>query len=163
MNFQVLVAPNGLAVDVHGPDVGRHNDKFAQLRSLIDQRLGMLFGNRGFTAYGDSIYNVTPFVVTAVAGLMVPVATRSQNRALNRGRIEVEHFFATVTNLFPFLRMRTKHRLLASPVGLARAHRVAFFLTNIHATVYGNQIASRFGIMPPTLESYVKGGVDPAE
>ena len=93
MLFQVGVAPNGLAVEVHGPEVGRHNDKFAQLRSLNDQRLGMLFGYRGFAAYGDSIYNVTPFVVTAVAGLVVPVPTRSQNRALNRGRVEVEHFF----------------------------------------------------------------------
>jgi hypothetical protein len=69
-------------------------------------------------------------------------------------RIEVEHGFARVLALWPFLRCWWKHALFSSPVG--RYYRVGILLTNAHSCLEGrNQVSDHFGCAPPSITEYL--------
>ena len=160
--FQALIAPNGLFIDVWGPGQGRHNDRWLMRSSNMDARLVALCGAGGFTVYGDSIYIVSAVIRRAVRGLMVSAVLAAMCKCLNSFRTEVEHGFAKVYQLFPSFGFKSKIRLFGSARGISRSFRNAFFLANCHTCVYGNQTSGRFGLLPPTLEEYLRGGVESA-
>jgi len=79
------------------------------------------------------------------------------NRDMSKARISVEWGFAAIVALWPFLDYRKKHHILHSPVGLYFG--VANVLTNMHTCLArGNQISRKFGLDPPDLYAYMRGG-----
>jgi hypothetical protein len=161
MLFQSVIAPTGLFVDVYGPSPGHQNDINNQAASMISQRLLELFGDAGGTAYGDGIYQVTASITRAQGGLIVAEHIKRMNRALNALRVCVENGFSKLTQLWKFMRAPEKCRLLDSSVGLQRQFRIAFLLTNCHTCLSGSQTGNSFGCTPPSVASYLQGGVAP--
>ena len=67
-------------------------------------------------------------------------------------RIEVEHGFGIVTNLWPFLNAGWKMHVYASPVG--HYYRFAVLLTNALNCFRENQVAQYFDCQPPSIREY---------
>ena len=163
--FQAVMAPNGLFIDVWGPACGRHGDPWCVNHSGIVARMlhlvGLARGPGPYTCYGDAIYTPSLAIRRAIRGVVLPQIVRDHNQGLNKARTSVEHGFAKASSLWQFLDVTRNHQLLLCPVGLGKAHRVAFFFTNCHTCCYGSQTSSKFGCAPPSLSGYLRGEVTP--
>ncbi|KAF9061220.1 hypothetical protein BDP27DRAFT_1146071, partial [Rhodocollybia butyracea] len=108
----------------------------------------VVFGDPAFsTAYGYGPHLISPFADDDLLE-----EQQAWNCAMSKVRIEVEHGFGVVVNLWPFLNNFRKMQVLSSPVG--RYYRIGVLLMNAANCVCPNQIAQRFNCMPPTLEDY---------
>lgn len=166
--------PNGLFGHLFGPIEGRHNDAFALVESgLMDECAlhAKLPGGRGDEAgdegsdgtdtstephylqlFGDPAYGLSKQIISPFPK---PGRTDDQqewNTQMSKVRIEVEHGFALVTNVWRFLGVKQKHHIFRSPVG--RYYRVGVLLTNALACLHPNQVSQYFNCIPPSLEEY---------
>jgi hypothetical protein len=135
LKYQAVVLPNGLFGHLFGAVEGRHNDNWLLAESGL---LGLLEehardeNNQVYQIFGDPAYGVSPVMLSPFAS---PLNHRTEveqrwNSEMARFRIEVEHSFAIVLNLWPFLNSFWKHHIYASPLGLY--YRAGVLLTNAH-------------------------------
>ena len=166
LKYQAVMLPNGLFGHLFGPIEGRHNDAFALIESrlmddcalharLPDEPEG---GENGSTEphflqlFGDPAYGLNRQIISPFPK---PGRTDNQqewNTQMSKVRIEVEHGFALVTNIWRFLGVKQKHRVFQSPVG--RYYRVGVLLANALACLHPNQVSQYFDCTPPSLEDY---------
>ena len=78
---------------------------------------------------------------------------RMENLEMSRVRVEVEHAFAKVCNLWPYMMHYRQLKSLLQPVG--RFYQAAVLLTNAHTCVYTCQTSKYFNMPPPPLEHYL--------
>lgn len=160
INFCVIVAPNGLCIDICGPVPGRHSDKWTQSWSSTQTRLRDLFQGRNFTVYGDAIYNNTDVIRRKKRGLHLLQIDRDQISSLNGARTSVENFFGKVVNDWPFIDFTRNKKILSSPCGVGNLYKAAVLLTNFKICCQGSQSGGGiFGISSPELRDYIMGGV----
>ena len=163
MNYQALVAPNGMAVFAHGPEPGSFHDAKAFRRSGLPQRLASLHARMSPAAGGqlcglaDKAYPMatpdlcTPFKCMPGAPLTPPQAAFNKGHA--NVRIDPEHYFAIVGNLWKRVDWKRGMQLYKQPVG--STYTVALLLTNCHACLYGNLISNVSQCAAPSLEDYL--------
>jgi hypothetical protein len=82
----------------------------------------------------------------------------SEDTAASSIRVAVEHSFAKIVNLFPFVDFKNGFKINEREVG--RYVIVAALMVNLHTCLYGSQICLQFSvgdhiIHPPTRESYM--------
>ena len=112
--------------------------------------------------YGDSIYVPGSVIVRGFRGAVLPPAARAQNKALNRCRTAVEWGFGRANDSCKIMSATRKHQLLRlGGAPLAQLHRVCFLLTNCFVCCSASQTSTFFAVAPPTVESYLAGGVQP--
>ena len=157
LKTQGIVFPNGIQPYPFGPVNGNRHDSFMLTASNILNILSGCSNRLGqrFALFGDSAYPISPFLHRMYKGVMTP-AQAMFNRDMSPMRVSVEWGFGKIVALWPFLDYRKKHQVLLSPVGLYFG--VANVLTNMHTCLYGNIVATRFGMEPPVLEAYMAGG-----
>ena len=164
LQFQGVVAPNGLFIDLFGPVPGRHNDLHLAAQSAIVRRLRSLFRNAvvnmAYRCMGDSIYHLSTSIVRSIQGYFLSAAQKRENTIVSRQRTCVEQAFGFVVRDWKYVDIRVNQRILQSSSGVARAYRVAVLLTNFMSCKYSNQICLKFGCSPPSLADYLAGGVE---
>lgn len=166
LNYQAVTAPNGLVIDLWGPAPGKNNDLNLVADSDIVNRLAALFAtcpSHQFRCYGDSIYQLSTSIVRRYRHMYLSSEEKRQNQVANRERTTVEQIFGRVVQLWKYVNLRSNFRLLRSAAGIGRAYRVACVLTNLNTCIYGNQVASHFGLQPPSASDYLNGGTNPRE
>lgn len=158
INFSVIVAPNGLVIDICGPVPGRHSDKWVQSWSNTETRLRQLLGRTGYVVYGDSIYSTTDVIRTGKRGLnLTPQDIREKSR-MNGSRTCVENNFAEVENTFQIVSFKRNMKILSSKCGVGNLYKAATLLNNFRTCMRGSQSGGgMFGIISPELQDYVNG------
>ncbi|KAF7328087.1 DDE Tnp4 domain-containing protein [Mycena kentingensis (nom. inval.)] len=163
LKYQAVKAPNGLIAHLYGPIEGRRNDNAllheSQLENLHYQhalRPGVdaqtPLEERYYQVFGDPAYGVRPWLLSGYPRLDLTPEQHRWNVLMAKQRIEVEHGFADVVRLWPFMNAWWKHRIWSSPVGCY--YRVAILLTNASNCLRPNQTSQHFACMPPVLEEY---------
>lgn len=160
LNFCVIVAPNGLCIDICGPVPGRHSDKWTQSWSSTERRLRELFQGLDFSVFGDAIYNNTDVIRRKKRGLYLSVQDTQEISNLCGSRVSVENFFAKVFNDFPFVSFTKNKKILSCPCGVGNLYRAAVLLTNFKVCCKGSQAGGGiFGLSSPELHDYISGVV----
>ncbi|KAF7336520.1 DDE Tnp4 domain-containing protein [Mycena sanguinolenta] len=165
LKFQALMLPNGIIGHLYGPVEGQRNDNFLLTESALLDALAQFahqedvdddtpIERRYFQIFGDPAYGVGPHIMSPFsrAGVRTP-DEQEWNAQMSAVRIEVEHGFGIVANLWPFLNAGWKMQLYSSPVG--RYYRVGVLLTNCLNCLHANQVAQYFDCLPPDLEDYL--------
>jgi hypothetical protein len=164
LKYQAIMVACGMIAHLAGPWEARQNDG-----TLLDEsgilewcalhaiQPGSKHGDppehRYFQLYGDPAYPDSELLLSPFSRLKASAAEREFNAAMTaKGRICVEHGFAVVAQMWPFLRAWEKHRLLSSPIGIY--YRVAVLFTNAHNCFEPNEISNEFNCIPPTLKQY---------
>jgi hypothetical protein len=158
INFFVIVAPNGLVIDVCGPVPGRHSDKWVQSWSSTERRLRRLFRGLPYTVYGDGIYSDSDVIRRRKRGLHLNGRDRHEIRKLNSSRTCVENNFAETQNVFPYISFKRNKKILSSKCGVGNVYKLALLLKNFRSCLRGSQTGQGFfGISPPSLNDYITG------
>jgi hypothetical protein len=114
---------------------------------------GDLLEQQYFQLYGDSMYGVSPFMLSPYSEVGEQTAEECQWNAQMGGiRISVEHGFGLVLQDWPYLCTTWKHQILGNSCSLF--YRVGVLLTNAHTCVSPNQTMLHYGCMPPFLDKY---------
>ena len=164
LKFQAIMLPNGIIGHLFGPMEGRRNDayllsesgilrKFAAFAFQEDMPLNAPVEQCTFQVFGDPAYGLGPHIISPFSGARERTEEELEwNAQMSAVRIEVEHGFGIVSNLWPFLNAGWKMHLYSSPVG--RYYRVGVLLTNGLNCLRPNQVAQYFNCFPPSLEDY---------
>jgi hypothetical protein len=166
LKYQAVMLPNGIIAHLFGPVEGRRAGPHLLAASGLLARCweratrpgttaATPLAERYFQLFGDAAYGVSPIMMspyTGRDGRLPSPEERDWNAAMSSVRIEVEHGFAVVLRLWPFLRCWWKHAVFSSPVG--RYYRVGVLLTNAHTCMHGSQVSNYFNCAPPSLEEY---------
>lgn len=161
MKFQGVITPDGIFVDLWGPVVGTRHDNYVLAQSGLMEKLAQLNSPSGhpYCLYGDPAYGISnhlicPFSAASVGGVLSP-AMIDFNKRMSHCRVTVEWGFKEVTGKFAFVNLKPQQKFLMSPV--AKQYRVATLLSNMHSCLNGgNEISQYFGVLPPTLEEYLR-------
>jgi len=154
--FQMLVAPDGMLVDVAGPYHGRLNDSEMTRESLLEERLSdfCTIGGVDFLIYGDPAYTSSRFVEKPFRRIGATDTQSQFNTMMSRGRISVEHAIGKVTHTFTAIDFVRVERVGNGEVG--KKYLVAVILRNMLTCIRGrNQISTYFGCPPPTIEEFI--------
>ncbi len=165
LKFQALMLPNGLFGHLYGAVEGRRNDNALLADSALRERLALFAVPEGveegaevedqyFQIFGDPAYGLGPHLMSPFSGTGERADEENDfNAQMSAVRIEVEHGFGIVANMWPFLNAGWKMRLYSSPVG--RYYRVGVLLTNCLNCIRPNQVAQYFDCRPPSLSDYL--------
>lgn len=163
--YQAVVAPNGMSIDFHGPETGRHNDNFllymSGLKNIFPELPIHAASGLPYYIYGDSVYKASEYVKTAYKNNFRTIEQMVWNKKHNAVRTFVEHYFRCINETFDTLKIKEMEKSFLSPVGVR--YLVAAFLTNCkncllassNPTGYGNRISKAFQCKPPTLDEYL--------
>lgn len=156
-----MYAPDGIVLDAHGPESGRHNDMFLWYESRVAEEMDRFpahANGKRYLLYGDSAYRkkgASRHIACAFPN-NIPLTQRQQvyNRGYNRLRVAVEWCFAHVKNLWGFFRDKFRVRHGLSCVG--RQYLAALLIYNFRTMVTGgNQTSEYFRCRPPRLDQYL--------
>jgi hypothetical protein len=156
--------PNGIIGHLFGPMEGRRNDAYLLSESGILRRFSTFAfredipanapaEQRTFQVFGDPAYGLGPHIISPFSGAGERTEEELEwNAQMSAVRIEVEHGFGIVSNLWPFLNAGWKMHLYSSPIGWY--YRVGVLLANGLNCLHSNQVAQYFNCLPPLLEDY---------
>lgn len=162
IKFQSVIGPHGLIIDLLRACLGRRGDGWLLAKSGLLQRMAALVRDEAshFYVYGDTAYALSQYVLRGFKGAMTP-AQRAFSTAMSRLRETVEWGFALVLRDWAFLDRKKNLKLFKQPIG--KLFYVGALLANIKTCLtashaldgYGNQIALKFGVSPPSLHDYL--------
>ena len=153
---QAVSTPNGLIAHLFGPVEGRHHDAYMlSVSGLISKLQAHTQSNsQPYILYGDPAYGVSSRVLSPFrAGQVLTPAEQEFNRSMSAVRVTVEWSFGKIVQLFAYLDLKKNQKLLLQPVG--KYFIIGALLTNCHTCLYGSQTSNFFGLIPPSLESYL--------
>jgi len=150
-----LMTPSGMLA-AFGPFDGSTHDAMAAdivgLDQLIEEH--MTHGDNEYKLFLDAGYPIGRAMITPFRRIRSQSREELEwNRMMCRDRIAVEWGFAKLKNLFKMLTFKSNLKVRLSPV--AMYFFVAVHLMNLHTCLYGSQIASYFGVTPPSVETYM--------
>ncbi|KAF7354261.1 DDE Tnp4 domain-containing protein [Mycena venus] len=148
LKYQALMLPNGI--------IGHLTllEALSEFAHQEDVDEDTPIERRYFQIFGDPAYGVGPHIMSPFSGPGERTPEEHEwNAQMSAVRIEVEHGFGIVANLWPFLNAGWKMQLYSSPVG--RYYRVGVLLANCINCLRPNQVAQYFDCLPPELEDYL--------
>ena len=162
LKFQSVTGPNGLIIDLFACVVGRRGDGYLLHRSRFLRRMARLVANEGspYYVYGDPAYALTRYILRGHKGAM-SAQLQAWCTEMSRVRCTVEWGFGLVIRDWAFLDYKKNIKLLLQPIG--KLYFVGALLMNIKTCMsadhpldnYGNQVASKFLVSPPSLHDYL--------
>eukprot|EP00904_Undaria_pinnatifida_P001699 jgi/Undpi1/1152/HiC_scaffold_10.g04614.m1 len=153
LSYQAVRAPDGMVIDVHGPESGRRHDVHLLRKSNHNARLAAVQNPEDevqHKVYGDAAYPVLSHVRRGFRGANLSSKEEAFNQANSAMRISIEWAFGKVVNMYPFCDFRKNQKLFLQP--LAKYHINACILTNAHTCLRGSQTGTYFDLHAPTLE-----------
>jgi hypothetical protein len=161
LKYQGIMAPNGLFLEMYGPHAGVDHDARLFHESNLHDRLQRLprpsSGDLPFLLYGDPAYPTVSGLVAPYRGDRLEPWQQVMNTSMSSVREAVEHGFKGVITDWAYVDFKKGQKLLQQPVG--KFYLVATILANMKACIIPNQISTKFGLKPPTLEDYLNGHV----
>jgi hypothetical protein len=138
MKFLGSYFPNGMMAIV-GPFKGKVHDG----RMFRDSGWTEVMSatSRRFKMFGDSAFALTPYVQAMIKNMRT-AEDHVFNALMSRIRIHIEMAFGGHSNAFTFLSFHRGLKLGGRDIG--RIYKVAWILTNIRTTFYGNQLTHEF-------------------
>ena len=160
IKFQGVVTPDGIVVDLFGPELGARHDVHLLNESgvllTLAQHMTSPSGDP-YLLYGDPAYGMSTHLNCPYSAETFGPLTAGMlefNKQMSACRVTVEWVFKEVTSKWAFVSMKNQQRYLLSPVGVH--YKVATLLSNIHSCLNGgNEISQFFGCPPPSLEEYL--------
>jgi len=107
-----------------------------------------VFGDKGYAVRGKRL-------LSSIIGNNLHEVEKKYNLEMSALRVSVENIMAKQRNLFRLIDYSKTQKLRQCPV--IEQYYVSMFLMNCHSCIYGNQVASFFGITPPPLQLYLSG------
>jgi hypothetical protein len=154
LKYQSVVTPDGLIANLFGPMEGRRHDAALLAESELLNRIRFhTTRNTPLCLYGDSAYPLSPYLMCPYKGAVLTQEQEAFNRGMSSGRECVEWMFGKIVQEFAFVDFKKNQKLYLQPVG--KYYLVAAILTNCHSCFYGNQVATYFGMNPPTVYEYL--------
>ncbi|KIV87417.1 hypothetical protein PV11_02965 [Exophiala sideris] len=156
------MTPNGVISSLAGPVSGRDGDFKLLTECGIDSKILGMYSDRGvgeeeeLYLYGDPAYCSSAIVIGPYKKPkrgQLSVDEQEFNTHMSSFRVSVEHGFGLAKNLWHGLEIKSKLRTGSSPVGAMIA--VAILFTNCFTCLRGNQVSLKFGVSPPSIESYL--------
>jgi hypothetical protein len=181
MKFQHLVFPDGIIGHQYGPIEGRHADSWLLRHSgVLDPILSDYFRffatpenfavhnptepgipptpvfnhHYQYCIYGDAGYTTEGVQLQAPFPRFFATAQQEMfNKQMSRCRIAIEWSFGKIVNVWAYLTLWSRMRVLQIPFG--SYYRVATIFTNVHTCLYGSEATTFFDCRPPTVEMYL--------
>ncbi|CAM9646759.1 unnamed protein product, partial [Laminaria digitata] len=159
MKFQGVVTPDGIFVDLYGPELGTRHDLYLLSESGLLERLEDNMNDASgdaYCLYGDPAYGMSAYICCPCSESHGPLTEdmRHFNKSMSGCRITVEWLFTEMTSKWAFVTHKPQQKYLLSPVPVQ--YRMATLLYNIHSCLNGtNQISQFFGVSPPSLKEYL--------
>jgi nuclease HARBI1 len=156
LNFQAIVAPDGLLLNLFGPMEGRRHDMTLYRASEIDHLFStsLFIQGQQYYVYGDSAYTLRPYLQVAFRGTELSLNQAQFNVSMNTVRTSVEWVFKDIKQYFNHVAFSRKLRLKMNASG--KWYQVSAILWNFRACLYGNPTSSYFDCVPPSLEDYLR-------
>ncbi|XP_064643071.1 uncharacterized protein LOC135497238 [Lineus longissimus] len=159
IQFQSVVAPNGLIVNLFGPVEGRRHDSamlrmsnLVRILEILDYRMNDE-DRTPICLYGDPAYPLRDILVGPFKGAVLTDEQKEFNKRMSSVRQSVEWQFGEIVGIFAFLDYEKNLKLYLQPVG--KLYVVGALLTNCHTCIKGSQTGIYFGVEAPTLEDYL--------
>jgi nuclease HARBI1 len=114
----------------------------------------MTINGNQYCIYGDSGYNLRPFMEIPYQGSNFSEEQKYLNKAMSASRITVEWIFKEVKQYWSAMDYKRKLRVKECPVG--SLYIAAMLLTNFRNCVYPNPTAQNFSCRPLTLDEYLE-------
>lgn len=111
--------------------------------------------DRKYVLYGDAVYPIRELVLKPYLTVNIMPLQETFNKSMGKLRTAVEWSFGKIINEFAFLVFKKNQKLLLQD--LSSMYKCAALLSNCHSCLYGNQTSSYFGLMPVSLEEYLRG------
>eukprot|EP00732_Lithocolla_globosa_P002437 Lithocolla_globosa_v1_NODE_1598_length_2457_cov_74.169858.p1 type:complete len:393 gc:universal NODE_1598_length_2457_cov_74.169858:1075-2253(+) len=158
LKWQTVQLPNGMTADMFGPATIRHNDRWLQRESEINDRLADVQAGqvRQFSVYGDAEYVLQSHIKRrhGRANLVLPPRLQEEDDAMKKMRIGNEWDYGTTANLYPHVHFHKNMKILQAK-DVSTRYFVATLFKNCHVCLYGSQSAQYFDCPPPSLEDYM--------
>ena len=179
ISYQGIVAPDGLMVRLGGAYQGRVHDARAYREEGFEYELEDMceeFEDDGggeiesdddvgsFTIFADSAYGMTKYTKRPYkksAGGHIGIAKTKYNGLMSSCRIDVENAFCLV-KMFQWMGSKYRIKLLQSiqrgndaKPAYDMSVYVSCFLTNLRTCLRWNQISTKNGCIPPSIEEYL--------
>eukprot|EP00732_Lithocolla_globosa_P004508 Lithocolla_globosa_v1_NODE_4190_length_1490_cov_177.452265.p1 type:complete len:196 gc:universal NODE_4190_length_1490_cov_177.452265:669-1256(+) len=158
LKWQTLQFPNGMAGDIFGPSSIRHNDRWLQRESELNERLVEVQAGQAvqFSAYGDAEYVLQSNIKRRHGrkGLVLPPRLQEEDDGMKKVRIGCEWDYAVTANLYPHVHFHKNMKILQAK-DVPFRYFVATLFKNTHVCLYGSQASHYFDCQPPTLEQYM--------
>ena len=152
--LQGVVTPDGIVVDLFGPDLGARDDVHLLNESgvllTLAQHMKSPSGDP-YLLYGDPAYGMSTHLNCPYSAETFGPLTAGMlefNKQMSACRVTVEWVFKEMTSKWAFVSMKNQQRYLLSPVGVQ--YKVATLLSNIHSCLNGGNEISQFFACPPT-------------
>ncbi len=95
-----------------------------------------------------------PWLFTPFRRQQVDTAEKqAYNTMMSNSRVSVEWGFGKVVMLFAFVNFYGNQKVFLQPLG--PYFTMATLFTNLHTCLYGSEVATFFGVDPPTIEQYL--------
>ncbi len=153
--FQVVSAPDGLALHFYGPMEERRHDVHMLAVSGLESQLQSKLHVNGmqFCLYADSAYTLREYLLVGTRGSSMSGEETVMNRDLSRASVVVEWFFRDVKKYFAHV--KTVHKMAASRFPVSLWYECSAVLWNFRCCLYRSPTAQFFDCPPPSLEDYV--------
>jgi len=121
LNYQAIIAPNGIIAHLYGPVEGRIHDSTVWHESRVGEILdAYAYAPDGtpLQVYGDPVYGINEHLISPFGGALLTEDQREWNKSMSKVRIVVEWCFKEVLQPFTALDFTRTHKILVSPIGL---------------------------------------------
>ena len=154
--FQMVVAPDGMLVDVAGPYSARINDSEITRECFLEDRLSEFctIDGEDFLIYGDPADSRSQYIQKPFRRISATTGQRRFDATMSAARIAVGHAIGTVTQTSPAIDFVRTERCGKGEV--AKKYLVAVIFRNLLTIIaQGNQIPSYFDCLPPTMGEFL--------
>jgi nuclease HARBI1 len=155
LKYQLISAPDGLALHYAGPVEGRRHDMAIFSESGIEEDLAASLHIDGiqYCIYGDSAYVLREYLMVGFDGTGITPEQAAFNKAMSRSRVTVEWIFKDIKKYWNHAAYPRKLALCRTPVGVL--YGTSIILWNFRCCLYGSPTSSFFSCPPPTLSHYL--------
>eukprot|EP00732_Lithocolla_globosa_P001779 Lithocolla_globosa_v1_NODE_970_length_3007_cov_25.984417.p2 type:complete len:161 gc:universal NODE_970_length_3007_cov_25.984417:745-1227(+) len=105
LKWQTLVFPNGMTGDMFGPASIRHNDRWMQRESKLNDRLSDVQSGEAkqFYSYGDAEFVLQSHMKRRHGGhgVVLPARLQEEDDGMKGARVSIEWDYTATANLFP--------------------------------------------------------------
>jgi hypothetical protein len=160
LKHQTVDIAHGFTIDMYGPTSVRRNDLRLLGLSRINERMAaMQVGGEPVTGYGDSIYPHFSHMRSCLRVGGVGALDEDEvvdNDSYKSVRISIEWNYMNTSNLFRYLKIFNKLRVMKSTV-VCKIYILCTILRNCHIALYGGISSNYFDIFLPSdmLEKYM--------
>jgi nuclease HARBI1 len=155
LKFQVISAPDGLALRFAGPVEGRRHDMAIFSESNIEDDLAahLSIDGRQYCIYGDSAFVLREYLIVGFDGTGITPAQAAFNKAMSKSRVTVKWIFKDIKKYWTHAAFPRKLALSRKPVGVL--YGTSIILWNLRCCLYGSPTSRFFSCPPPTLANYI--------